>query len=162
MKTMKIHMRALVILLIAVLITGCAGSGHVGESWQCPLAQGTACQSVAEADPAARAPGESRETTLPAPVHDAASAGYPVLGGLIAWVAEFIRDAVQNEKEAATAEPLNVSPVAEDAPYSPHENLRTKERIARIWIAPYVDPGGVYREGGWVRVVVRPAGWRLP
>ena len=112
MKIMKIHLRALAILLGAALITGCAGSGHVGESWQCPLAQGTACQSVAEADPAARAPGESRETTLPAPVHDSASAGYPVLSVLISWFTELIRDAVQDEKEAATAEPLVAQPGA--------------------------------------------------
>ena len=160
MNIIKFHMRAFATLLGAALITGCAGSGHVGESWQCPLAQGTACQSVAEADPAARAPGESRETTLPAPVHDAASAGYSVLGGILSWFVEIFSG--EDEAEVATAEPLIVSPAAEDAPYSPHENLRTKERIARIWIAPYVDPGGVYREGGWVRVVVRPAGWRLP
>jgi len=41
-------------------------------------------------------------------------------------------------------------------------DLRTDEVVARIWIAPFVDAEGVYREAGHVRVVVEPAGWRLP
>lgn len=38
---------------------------------------------------------------------------------------------------------------------------RTAERIGRIWIGPYVDGSGVYREASWVRVVIEPARWRL-
>ena len=37
--------------LAALLLAGCS-SGHVGESWQCPLAKGGSCGSVAAADPA--------------------------------------------------------------------------------------------------------------
>ncbi len=45
----------------------------------------------------------------------------------------------------------------------PHgEDLRTGEIVARIWIAPFVDANGVYREASHVRVVLEPAGWRLP
>ncbi len=45
---------------------------------------------------------------------------------------------------------------------NPHVgNLRTDEVVARIWIAPFVDADGVYREGSWVRAVLEPAGWRL-
>ena len=40
--------------------------------------------------------------------------------------------------------------------------LREPETIGRIWIAPFVDADGVYREGAWVRVVIAPAEWRLP
>ena len=160
MKIMKIHMRALATLLGAALLTGCAGSGHVGESWQCPLAQGTACQSVSEADPAARTPGKARETKLPAPVRYAASAGSSILSGFISWFAELF-SLEEEDAGAATAEPLS-TPVVEETLIAPNENLRTKERIARIWIAPYVDTEGVYREGHWVRVVVSPARWRLP
>ena len=42
------------------------------------------------------------------------------------------------------------------------EGLREPEAIARVWIAPYVDADGVYREASWVRVVIEPARWRLP
>ena len=161
MKIMKLHLRALAILLGAAFITGCAGSGHVGESWQCPLAQGTACQSVSEADPAARAPGEARQTKLPAPVRYAASAGSSVLSGFISWFAELF-SFEEEDAGAATAEPLIVSPAAEEVPSPPHENLRTKEHVARIWIAPYVDAHDNYHEGYWVRTVMKPAGWRLP
>ena len=38
-------------LLAALALAGC-GSDNVGESWQCPLAQGGSCTSVAAADPA--------------------------------------------------------------------------------------------------------------
>ncbi|MCY4406059.1 MAG: TraV family lipoprotein, partial [Rhodospirillaceae bacterium] len=41
-------------------------------------------------------------------------------------------------------------------------DLRTDEVVARIWIAPFVDADGVYREASHVRVVLEPAGWRLP
>ena len=51
-----------------------------------------------------------------------------------------------------------IHPVAEDPPGA---DLRTDEVVARIWIAPFVDAGGVYREASWVRVVLEPAGWRL-
>ena len=40
--------------------------------------------------------------------------------------------------------------------------FRTGEVVARIWIAPFVDAEGVYREGSWVRAVIAPAEWRLP
>ena len=36
----------------AVLALAGCSSTHVGESWQCPLAQGSECTSVAAADPA--------------------------------------------------------------------------------------------------------------
>ena len=48
-----------------------------------------------------------------------------------------------------------------DAAPDDHDDLRTDEVVARIWIAPFVDAGGVYREASHVRVVLQPAGWRL-
>ena len=47
-------------------------------------------------------------------------------------------------------------------PLRPMKISARRRRIARIWIAPFVDAEGVYREAGWVRVVVEPARWRLP
>ena len=38
-------------ILAALLLAGCS-SGNIGESWQCPLAKGGSCDSVAAADPA--------------------------------------------------------------------------------------------------------------
>ena len=38
-----------------------------------------------------------------------------------------------------------------------HDDLRTDEVVARIWIAPFVDADGVYREASHVRVVLEPA-----
>ena len=41
------------------------------------------------------------------------------------------------------------------------EDLRAPEVIGRVWIAPFVDAGGIYREGAYVRLVIEPARWRL-
>ena len=50
-------------------------------------------------------------------------------------------------------------PIAPDGPAA-HADLRAPERIGRVWIAPYVDAGGVYREASWVRIVIAPADWK--
>ena len=69
-------------------------------------------------------------------------------------------DRVSNPREPAAA-PLPAEPArGEDDPGG--DSLRTGEVVARIWIAPFVDADGVYREASHVRVVLEPAGWRLP
>ena len=45
-------------------------------------------------------------------------------------------------------------------PPAPDAELRAPERIGRVWIAPYVDADGVYREASWVRIVIAPADWK--
>ena len=140
----------------------------MGEAWQCPLAQGVACQSVSEADPAVAPSGGARKNTLSSPLRRAkplvtGDPGALCAGGcgVLAWFAELFSPDEEHDEGAATAEPLSALPEKEPSGAT-NENLRTKERIARIWIAPFVDAEGVYREGGWVRVVVEPARWRLP
>lgn len=158
LSTGRFHLPAA--LLAVLLLTGCAGGSHVGESWQCPIAQGTACASVSEADPAVAATAKVRETILPSPGRSIEITGTPFLSGIFAWFAELFSG--EEVEEVATAEPLIVPHASDETSVEPNENFRTKERIARIWIAPYVDRGGVYREGQWVRTVIRRAGWRLP
>ena len=158
LSTGRFHLPAA--LLAVLLITGCAGGSHVGESWQCPIAQGVACQSVSEADPAVASAGEDLKPTVPTPGRSIETTGTPFLGGILAWFAELFSG--EEVEEVATAEPLIVPQPAEETPVEPNENFRTKERIARIWIAPYVDTRNNYHEGYWVRAVIEPAGWRLP
>ena len=135
----------------------------MGEAWQCPLAQGAACQSVSEADPAVAPSGGPRGNTLSSPLRRAkplvtGDPGALCAGGcgVLAWFAELFSPDEEHDEGAATAEPLSALPEKEP-PTPADENFRTKERIARIWIAPFVDAEGVYREAGWVRVVVEPA-----
>ncbi len=204
--------------LAALLLAGCS-TGHIGESWQCPLAEGGACDSVAAADPAvperkaagagalreplwrvrtaepgtSPGPGQAAEPPCPA----ACDNGFDPF----AWLARlFQAEAHEGEarpdagsarassapamppsdplpgEEAAlpaaarTAEPETSSLPAEPEAAQVHmgagdpheEDLRTGEVVARIWIAPFVDANGVYREASHVRVVLEPAGWRLP
>ena len=216
----------------ALALSGCAAT-HVGEDWQCPLAQGSVCSSVAGADPAVpetlvpetpvpgggappapRAPlygggeakaersvadaesgceadcgpfawfrgllglndaeGGGEEAAVPVSGDDgegvprarvqadapsAGTAALPAPGPAAPVPGDgTLRDTGGPPAAAAEADnpPLPAPAVAEDA------DLRTGEVIGRVWIAPFVDSGGVYREGSWVRLVIEPARWRAP
>ena len=209
--------------LAALLLAGCS-TGHIGESWQCPLAEGGLCDSVAAADPAVPDPDAAGGTVLaeplwrvrgggPAPAETpCAQACADCAGGFdpFAWLARLFAaeahegdarpaGAVGTGARAAAAQPSDpASGEDADAPAEPAAalpaeagpsqdeperdgpatalpataeradedadggDLRTGEVVARIWIAPFVDADGVYREASHVRVVLEPAGWRLP
>ena len=210
-------------MLAALLLAGCS-TGHIGESWQCPLAEGGTCDSVAAADPAVPDPDATGGTALAEPLWRVRGADRlelptatpcPAACGEgfdpFAWLARLFGSGdtadraepgdtmtaaagsppsnpsapgdVAGEAEPAAsstaqagAEPRPADPAAAllPAPGSrpgqapePAQNgpeagdLRTDEVVARIWIAPYVDANGVYREASHVRVVLEPAGWRL-
>ncbi len=162
--------QALPALLAAVLLLGGCAATYVDDAWQCPLAQGEACTSVAEADPAVTRSGETQaakreltrspETARP----EEPAPGFARSCGPLGWLAEFLGGGRERGGEQdgvpASFRPGPVPPTRE-APDENDQNLRTKERIARIWIAPFVDARGVYREGHWVRAVLEPARWRL-
>lgn len=163
--------RAAAVAVAAAALSGCSAS-TVGDSWQCPLAQGEACASVAAVDPAvpkARviAAGTAeplyRPRPAPAPAPQCGSGCNP-----FAWLAELIEgggeDADEDNAPADVANAPGVSGAAAAASASvpANEELRTAEVVGRIWIAPYVDADGVYHEAGWVRAVIAPAGWGLP
>ncbi len=162
--------RAVPALLAAVLVLGGCSATHVGDAWQCPVAQGTACTSVAEADPAVKIRGKTRPLRLPEPpelreppgADDGGGSDAECTGGCdpLAWLVKWFGALDGPHDGTAVAESAPVSQGVEAAdPVS--EDLRAKERIARIWIAPFVDSGGTYREGHWVRTVLEPAQWRL-
>ena len=230
--------------LATLLLAGCS-TGHIGESWQCPLAEGGTCDSVAVADPAvpdakaagttalaqplwrtrgverpelpaetspARRPGqgcatacgegfdpfawlarlfggkdtgpiarpgldpgagaggdESADRTGPGDTMPAA-AGPPAANPSGPGDAAGEAEASASPTAPAETEPEAADPAAALLPADPdtvHDDpdagdLRTDEVVARIWIAPFVDADGVYREASHVRVVLEPAGWRLP
>lgn len=216
----------------ALALSGCAAT-HVGEHWQCPLAQGEVCTSVADADPAVpetRVP-EAREAGplawnaplyRPRDAEDGAAAGAAAAHaeagcapgcGPLAWLGRLFErlaggDAAlagAPEDGGAAAGPSSSRPVAAHgargvsgpapdpagaadgagAPLPPHagadggggapataagiasaippdDGLREPEVLGRVWIAPFVDAHGIYREGAWVRLVIEPARWRMP
>ena len=201
--------------MTALLLAGCS-TGHIGESWQCPLAEGGSCDSVAAADPAVPEAGASGSTVLAGPLWRVRGEGRPELpaapscaaecdGGFdpFAWLARLFADTGADGRGAAAGAPAPAAqdPAAEGAAASdggvpaaglaaspaaaggselppdgppplpadagpagdeaPGAGLRTGEVVARIWIAPFVDADGVYREASHVRVVLAPAGWRL-
>ena len=201
--------------IAALLLAGCS-SGHVGDSWQCPLAKGGACDSVAAADPAVPDAGAARKTVLtealwrqrggapvsPAPERCEAACGANRDGGFdpFGWLTRLFGASGKDEPAAPTpaspddsppagpkspaaeaADPMRqaeretVAPASAALPAEPAsaeddpggdglrgDDLRTDEVVARIWVAPFVDANGVYREASHVRVVLAPAGWRLP
>ena len=194
-------------LVTAMALAGCSAT-HVGESWQCPLAQGASCDSVAAADPAVPGAGADQRPVLREPLYrvrgtessEAAPPARPCDAGCgagfdpFAWLARLFgagdadsaRETPAPVADAAAATPVAESPapaavrvpesaadddaVAPEPPAdtaalpaspAPAGDLRTGEAIGRIWIAPFVDADGVYREAAHVRVVLEPAGWRL-
>ena len=75
------RLRAPLLAAGAVLaLAGCAAT-HMGESWQCPLAQGSQCTSVAAADPAVKDANAPERSARPAPLHRARDAAGPAWDG---------------------------------------------------------------------------------
>ena len=173
------------IVLGTLLLAGCS-SIHIGEDWQCPLAAGGSCDSVATADPAVPKTGPTRAMVTGQPIRllprDMEPDGVDVPGiearsceadcgfDPFDWLARLFgaeaddeRPVVQDAKPAMTAfvpdMAVEEAPAADDRAGA--DDLRTGEVVARIWIAPFVDADGVYREASHVRVVLEPAGWRL-
>ena len=216
-------MRPLLAATAMAALSGCAAT-HVGEDWQCPIAQGSVCASVAAADPAVPetgVPGTHRterpaaETPLYRPAaegsgeRDAGEARAEAacerdcgalawLRGLFAGIAGVTGAGAGEAEDPGRAEVAAAgdggedgdsgppddtdtvaAPVAGGAPDAPETEtasplaaretgdgpsdggLRAPEVIGRVWIAPFVDADGIYREGAWVRVVIEPAAWRL-
>jgi len=199
------RLRAPLAAAVALLaLAGCAAT-NVGEDWQCPLAQGTQCTSVAAADPAVKdAAGAARlaGTRPPVSAHRAAEdaalssrelhaphgAGRECVSRCnpFAWLGHLFAGAPGNEVDRADAadarEPEDPAPEiaatsgtttalaternASALPESPGDAdagaLRAPETIGRVWIAPWVDADGVYREASWVRIVIAPGEWKRP
>ena len=182
--------------LAALLLAGCS-SGHIGEDWQCPLATGGSCASVAAADPAVpkpampdragaqrRAPGQPIRLLPPESRMDGSDAPPDRAGQVLmetrpciadcgfdpfAWLARLFGAETDEGEHPAAPEPValpaeatRVEAAAVDDDDIAADDLRIGERVARIWIAPFVDANGIYREASHVRVVLEPAGWRLP
>ena len=122
-----------------------------------------------------------RNTRQPnAPVEASCDAACDGGFDLFAWLAQLFAPETADREETATSGPVRLLPPEDPAtaalpaaPESPEllaggetapddrDDLRTDEVVARIWIAPFVDADGVYREASWVRAVLEPAGWRL-
>ena len=167
------------VALATLLLAGCSAT-HVGESWQCPLAQGTSCTTIAEADPAVPA-GAARAAVLfgeplyggRRPVGGAAAGGRHDRGeacdrdcGPLAWLTGLFGGGTGSDPAAlppdAPATAAAAGPAAPGSGITTDDSLRVPEVVGRIWIAPFVDQDGIYREAHWVRVVLEPAGWKLP
>jgi len=167
-----------------LLLAGCSAT-HVGESWQCPLAQGSSCATIAEADPAVPAsavrPAVLFGDPLPGTRHQfdgtAASglrdkkAACDSGCGPFAWLRALfgagtgtsaVRPSEQAPASAASTEPAEKLAAAPGPAIPADASLRVPEVLGRIWIAPFVDADGIYREAHWVRAVLAPAAWKLP
>lgn len=169
--------RSLKVCLVAaagVLLAGCS-STHVGDSWQCPLAQGTSCTTIVEADPAVPAGAARPAVLFGEPLQgarrpldrqaacDDACEPFAWLRGLFGTGAG---DGAAPPSSAAStpvaAPEPDTGPAGDVQVPAADASLRMPEVLGRIWIAPFVDGDGIYREAHWVRVVLEPAGWKLP
>ena len=177
--------------VVSIMLAGCS-SGHIGEDWQCPLAKGGSCASVAAADPAVPKAGSVQAMATGQPIRllprdmEAERADLPAKESPsceaecgfdpFAWLVRLFgaetdsdRPDAQETKPTMTASAPDMAAAADVAveavPAAEEDTgadgLRTGEVVARIWIAPFVDADGIYREASHVRVVLEPAGWRL-
>ncbi len=163
----------------ALTLAGCTAT-HIGEDWQCPLAQGAHCASVAAADPMARRPATDGDRTAE---HGETRAVLPASVSLLPATPDIPTEAVRDGGGSGCSTPNDSVPTNDAPPPAagvpaageqadggapscaageplPDASLRRPETIARVWIAPHVDADGVYREASWVRIVVAPAAWR--
>ena len=175
------------VALIGIGLGGCAAT-NVGNSWQCPLVQGSACARVAEADPAApqrvsmgtpadvgtatessavRARRYRNGTGARVPATGSASrprASEPTCRGSCRPQDRPARNAGSTDDEPVGRSDTQAETASQDDDLKPEgswrESARTPEVLGRIWIAPYVDAAGVYHEASWVRVVIEASGWR--
>jgi len=188
--------------LAALALSGCAAT-HVGEDWQCPLAQGAHCASVSAADPMVPLAGggplagdgyrldariESRPPISATRARRHSASGRvienvrdgrdcPVFCRPFGWFARVLghgrdgaeasasrNDAPYPGNEAAeNGDRADRHPASSGANHAPPDaTVRLPETVGRVWIAPYVDADGVYREASWVRIVVAPAAWKRP
>ena len=141
------------------MLGGCATT-HVGDDWQCPVVRGVPCQDVVDADPAGAGARQREAAAAPGDLRsEACGAGCRPFG----WLRRaFAGGETQAGGRIGTAAESAAGPQQGPAVDPQWDDLRTPEVIGRIWIAPYVDAQGVYREGAWVRAVLRPARWKLP
>ena len=122
------HRMALpVAALAALLLAGCS-SGHVGESWQCPLADAGTCDSVAAADPAVpdanaagnvvlgdplwRVRASERHEAAPDTPCEASCGGF----GPLAWLARLFGGEPADEKKTAATGPSRLLPTEAPTP----------------------------------------------
>ena len=119
--------------------------------------------------PPAQGPGPGPAAELPCQA--ACDGGFDPF----AWLARLFGGETAEERKTAVHGPVRhlppegpapaalpaETPAAGEAAPDGDDDLRMDEVVARIWIAPFVDAGGVYREASWVRAVLEPAGWRL-
>ena len=209
---------ALPAVMAMLALAGCS-STHVGDDWQCPLAQGEVCASVSAADPAVPAGAERADSPLPAgeiplyrsrgrsdsplareeenaavEVEKECGRGFGVLlpfawlGSLFtpeSHASDFPASSSNAGREMETVSPSDAEPAIfpgsesdsgqageTDTPSTElvtrvtrkpaYDDAREPERIGRVWIGPFVDADGVYREASWVRIVIAPAEWRIP
>ena len=165
-------LRALAGVAVVLGLGGCAAT-HVGNSWECPLAQGSVCARVAEADPAAAAASGSGIGEAVASERVRSTLEATCRGGCrpFGWLRRAF-SSNEPERTQPRADEVATDDTAEagaesardgeplEASESWRDTARTPEVLGRIWIAPYVDGAGVYHEASWVRVVIEPAGWR--
>ena len=133
-----------------------------------PIAPSTAAAIPCGTEDAAAASGEPPMTAdgagdVPVPANAETPCAAPASVDGTA-VAEDAEAKVTTAEDATTPAVIVDAAPSTPAPLLPPppapDTLRTGEVVGRIWIAPFVDAGGVYREGAWVRAVLAPAGWR--
>jgi type IV conjugative transfer system lipoprotein TraV len=135
-------MQKFLVLTLITVLTSC--SSNVKGSWSCPLLEGGkgSCVSIAEADDFRLA--DSKNTTLPESYFDKQQKIE------IKLVAPKLKDL-----QKLTATPT--SPQINLVRSSPQ--LRTEEKVGKIWFSPYIDSDGNQHSESVIYVVDEKPKW---
>ncbi|MFQ5535487.1 MAG: TraV family lipoprotein [Sphingomonadales bacterium] len=133
--------------LFILALSGCAATNtNVSGEWDCPAQQGRACTTIEEADALSSHSSAPPSAVSVAPLPVATQAGddkpVPDLP-------------TGDDKDTGAIETAEPSELALKTP-----PVRRAEVLGKVWFYPFVDESNHYHEGGFVRVVLRPADWQ--
>lgn len=133
--------------LSVVVLSACAGAGasNTEADFLCSAQVGTPCTTMSEADQGYAA---SRATPIKESITDSMSAAITQ--------ASLPHTASKGTTKTASRTPQGMRDGG--APYW-SGNYRVPEQLGTVWIAPYLDDGGLLHEATYVHFVVQEARW---
>lgn len=142
-----LHKSILTLLcLVAVFISGCS---TYEQDFDCPPGVGMGCVSISEVNSVVDKSQESSQQISSIKIEENLNSEE-----------ECPTCRLQDAKVSSPVPSLsNIQDIKSGASTLPCSVHRTRERTARIWIAPYEDEEGNFWEEGYVNILLKPSQW---
>ncbi|WP_339056748.1 type IV conjugative transfer system lipoprotein TraV [Candidatus Regiella endosymbiont of Tuberolachnus salignus] len=169
------HFLLLAVVGSVLLLTGCAG---VSGDFECHATTGDRCMTMEQANQKARQQEKTSKekqavASLPGLVNLSPSASDAAPAVLPSLLPQPVNPSSRQQTERLTVTvlpPMTASPLIA-TPHCPAHSChlkkkmraqRTAEKIAHIWIAPWIDTDDALHQPGRISFVVGSAHWQLP